>query len=68
MSSGPRTAEGAIICGAGAAPYGRYMDGPGGGKPSARLGAYWGAGVRSRWSLLGSLRTRCLAILTDRLG
>ena len=57
MSSVPHTAEGAIICGAGAAPYDGYMDGLGGGKPSARLGAYWGAGVRGRWSLLGSLCT-----------
>ena len=68
MSSGPRTAEGEIICGVGAAPYDRYMGGPGEGKPSARLSAYWGAGVRGHWSLLGSLRTRRLAILTDRLG
>ena len=68
MSSGPRTTEGAIIYGAGAAPYDGYMDGPGGGKPSARLGAYWGTGVSGRWSLLGSLRTERLAILTDRLG
>ena len=68
MSSGPHAAEGAIIRGAGAAPYSWYMDGSGGGKPSARLGAYWGAGVRGRWSLLSSLRTRRLAILMDRLG
>ena len=58
MSCGPRTAEGAIICGVGAAPYGRYMDGTGGGKPPARSGTYWGAGVGGRWSLPGSLRTR----------
>ena len=44
------------------------MDGPGGGKPSAWLGAYWGAGVRGRWSPLNSLRTRHLARLMDRLG
>ena len=68
MSSSPRTAEGAIICGVGVAPYDRYMGGPGGGKPYARLGAYWGAGVRGCWSLLGSLSTRRLAILIDRLG
>ena len=68
MSSGPRAAEGAIICGEGAAPYGWYMDRPGGGKPSARLGSYWRAGLRGRWFLLSSLRTRRLAILTDRLG
>ena len=67
MSSGPRTAEGAIICGAGAAPYGWYMGGPGGRKTSARLGAYWGTSVSGRWPLLGSLRTRRLAILMDRL-
>ena len=68
MSSGPRTAEGAIICGAGVALYSGYMDGPGGGKTSARLGAYWGTGVSGHWPLLGSLRTRRLALLTDRLG
>ena len=68
MSSGPRTVEGAIIYGVGAASYDGYMDGPGGGKPFARFGAYWGACVRGRWSLLGSLRTRRLAILTNRLG
>ena len=68
MSSGPRAAEGVIICGTGAAPYGGCMDGPGGGKTSARSGAYWGTGVSGRWPLLGSLRTRRLMILTDRLG
>ena len=30
-------------------------------------GTYWWAGVGGRWSLLGSLRTRRLATLTDRL-
>ena len=64
----PRAAEGAIICDAGAAPYGGYMDGPGRGKTSAWLGTYWGIGVSGRWPLLGSLHTRRLAILTDRLG
>ena len=44
------------------------MEGPGERKTSARLGAYWGTGVSGRWPLLGSLRTRRLAILTDRLG
>ena len=68
MSSGPRTTEGAIICGAGASPYGGYMDDLGGGKTSARLGAYWGTGVSGRWPLLGSLRIRRLAILKDQLG
>ena len=68
MSSGPRIVEGEIICGAGAAPYGWYMGGPGRGKTSARLGAYWGTGVSRHWPLLGSLRTRRLAILMDRLG
>ena len=43
------------------------MDGTGGGKPLARSGTYWGAGVEGRWSLLGSLRTRRLAMLMDRL-
>ena len=68
MSSGPRAEEGAIICGAGAASYGGYRDGPCGGKTSARLYAYWGTGVSGRWPLLGSLRTRRLAILTNWLG
>ena len=68
MSSGPRTTEGEIICCAGAAPYGWYMGGPDGGKTSARLGPYWGTGISGRWPLLGSLRTRRLAILIDRLG
>ena len=68
MSSGPRAAEGAIICSAGETLYSWYMDGPSEGKPSGRLGAYWGAGVRGHWFLLSSLRTRRLAILTDRLG
>ena len=40
MSYGPHTAEGAIICGVGAAPYGGYIDGTGGRKPPARLGTY----------------------------
>ena len=48
MSSGPRAAEGVIICGTGAAPYGGYINCPGGGKTSARLGAYWGIGVSGR--------------------
>ena len=39
-----------------------------GGKPPAQLGTYWSAGVGGRWSLLGSLRTRCLTILMDWLG
>ena len=68
MSSDPRKAEGAIICGAGAAQYSGYMDGPGGGKTSAQLGGYWGTGVSGRWPLLGSLLTRRLTILTDRMG
>ena len=68
MSSGPRTVEGEIIFCAGATLYNGYMDGPGGGKTSSRLDAYWGTGVSGRWPLLGSLRTRSLAILTDRLG
>ena len=37
------------------------------GKPPARSGTYWGAGVGGHWSLLGSLRTRRLATLMDRL-
>ena len=68
MSSGSHVAEGVIICCTGATPYGGCMDGPGGGKTSARLGAYWGTGVSGRWPLLGSLRTRRLAILMDQLG
>ena len=67
-SWGPRITEEAIIYPVGAAPYGGKLDGTGGGKPPARLGTYWGAGVRGRWSLLGSLRTRRLATLVDRLG
>ena len=43
------------------------MDGTGRGKPPARSGTYWGAGVGGRWSLLGSLYSRRLGILTDRL-
>ena len=68
MSSGPRATEGVIIYGTGAALYCGCMDGPGEGKISAQLGAYWGIGVIGRWPLLGSLYTRRLAILTDRLG
>ena len=41
MSCGPRTAEEKIICGAGAAPKGGYMDGTGKGKPPVRSGTYW---------------------------
>ena len=67
MSCGPRTAEAKIVCGAGAAPKGRYMVGIGRGKSPFVSGAYWQAGVGGRWSLLGSLRTRCLETLTDRL-
>ena len=44
------------------------MDGTSGGRPPARSGTYWGAGVGGRWPLLGSLHTRCLATLMDRLG
>ena len=44
------------------------MDSTGGGKPLTRSGTYWGAGVGGRWSLLGSLRTRRLVTLMDRLG
>ena len=67
MSCGPRTAEGAIICSVGATSKGGYMDGTSGGKPPARSGTYRGAGVGGRWSLLGSIRTRRLATLMDRL-
>ena len=44
------------------------MDGTVGGKPPSRSGAYWGAGVGGRWSLLGSLCTRRLATLMDWRG
>ena len=44
------------------------MDGIGEGKPLARSGTYWGAGVGGCWSLLGSLRTRRLAMLMDLRG
>ena len=43
------------------------MDGTGEGKPPARSGTYWGVGVGGRWSLLGSLCTRRLTMLMDRL-
>ena len=43
------------------------MDGTSGGKPPARSGTYWGAGVGGHWSLLGSFCTRRLATLMDRL-
>ena len=42
-------------------------DGTGGGKPLARSGTYWRAGVGGRRSLLGSLCARRLATLMDRL-
>ena len=67
MSCGPRTADEKISCGARAAPKGGYMDGTGGGKPPARSGTYWWAGVGGRWSLLGSFRTGRLATPMDRL-
>ena len=37
------------------------------GRTSVGSGTYCWAGMGGRWSLLGSLRIRCLATLTDRL-
>ena len=37
------------------------------GRSLVRLGKYWWAGVGGRWSLLGSLRSRRLTTLTNRL-
>ena len=44
------------------------MDGNGWRRPRVGSGAYCQAAMGGHWPLLGSLRTRYLVTLTDRLG
>ena len=44
------------------------MDGNGWGRPPVGSGSYYRAAMGGRWPLLGSLRVRYLATLTERLG
>ena len=53
--------------GGGGGLKGGYMVDTGRGRSLVRLGKYWWAGVGGCWSLLGSLRSRRLTTLTNRL-